>query len=68
MKINFRLTEDTGNDITLKDLVYKLSMWSNVDEDGNVRRVGISLSSLDTSMILQVYSEDPKLKEDVCLY
>jgi len=68
MKINFRLTEDTGNDITLKDLVYKLSMWSNVDEDGNVRRVRISLSSLDTSMILQVYSEDPKLKEDVCLY
>lgn len=68
MKINLNLKDINGDCCTLKVLKHALSRWPDVDDDGNVRRVHITVSMIDDSPVLQIYSDDPKLEKDDCLY
>lgn len=68
MKMLFDLKDYDGNDLTLIEFKHKLFDLFNEDDDGNIRRVCIGISKFTGEPMLQIYSDDPKLKEDVCLY
>lgn len=68
MKINFDLTDDNGNDVTLEELKQQLLECPNVDEDGNSRKVLATTTLLNGFLVLQIYVDDPKLKQNFCLY
>lgn len=58
---------ESGEDYTLEQLKFGLSHWRNVDEGGNVVRVRITRSGLFEGLVLQMYSDAPKLENDVKL-
>lgn len=69
MRINVSLCDVDGTPLSLEQLKSMLAEWDNLDQDGNTRRVAIVPSTLiPGKMVLQFYSDDPKLKENFCLY